>query len=69
MKEATRFLWPYLRRYRRAYLLGFGSLAMKDVLGVTIPLMIRWAIDGLTAGSSITTLLKWGGAIIAASAC
>jgi ATP-binding cassette subfamily B protein len=69
MKQAARFLWPYLGRYRSAYMLGFGSLAMKDLLGVAIPLMIRSAIDGLTAGSSLTTLMLWAGAIMATSAC
>ena len=65
MKEAARFLWHYLKRYRSPYAPGFGARIMKDALGAALPLLIRYAIDGLTAGSALTILLLWAGAIVA----
>ena len=62
------FLWPYLRRNRRGFVLGFGALAMKDVLGAALPLVIRSAIDGLTSHAALETLFLWAGLLIGLSA-
>src|SRR5579864_7319448 len=48
MKSTIQFLWPYLVRYRRAYGLGFGALAAKDIFGAAIPLAMRAAVDSLS---------------------
>lgn len=61
-------IWPYLWRYRRAGLLGFGALTMKVLLHATLPLLIRGAIDSLTSDVSIRTVVWFGGALIAVSA-
>ena len=57
MKRSFQFLWPYLRRYRRGFALGFGSLAVKDVLGAGLPLTIRGGIDALTGGRGLRVVL------------
>ena len=65
---AVAFLWPYLRRYRRGFVFGFGALAMKDLLGAALPLVIRSAIDGLTARAALETLFLWSGLLVGLSA-
>jgi ATP-binding cassette, subfamily B, multidrug efflux pump len=53
MRDTVRFLRPYLWRYRRGFALGMGSLAVKDLLGAGLPLVMRAAIDSLTAGRAM----------------
>lgn len=60
--------WPYLRRYQRGLALGFGALIMKDALGVSIPLMIKLAIDSVTAGEPLSRLFLFCAAMLAISA-
>ncbi len=60
--------WPYLRRYQRGLALGFGALIMKDALGVSIPLMIKLAIDSVTAGEPLARLFLFCAAMLAISA-
>lgn len=60
--------WPYLRRYQRGLALGFGALIMKDALGVCIPLMIKLAIDSVTAGQPLSRLFLFCAAMLAISA-
>src|SRR5882762_770956 len=59
MLESFRTLWPYMRRYRRSLVLGMGSLVLKDVFGASIPLVIRSAIDSLTAGRPFSVILRF----------
>ncbi len=59
MLESFRTLWPYMRRYRRSLVLGMGSLVLKDVFGASIPLVIRSAIDSLTAGRPWIVVLRF----------
>jgi ATP-binding cassette, subfamily B, multidrug efflux pump len=48
MLRRLRPLLPYLRRYRKRYVLGFLTLAISQLVGVTIPLIIKAGIDGLS---------------------
>ena len=48
-----------MRRYRRSLVLGMGSLVLKDVFGASIPLVIRSAIDSLTAGRPWIVVLRF----------
>ncbi|MBL8240498.1 MAG: ABC transporter ATP-binding protein [Bryobacterales bacterium] len=50
MRDSIQFLWPYLRRHWRALALGFGALILKDLLGVSVPLVVRRGVDALEAG-------------------
>ncbi len=65
---AFAFLWPYLHRNRGGFVLGFGALAMKDLLGAALPLVIRAGIDGLTAHAALETLFLWAGLLVGLSA-
>jgi ATP-binding cassette subfamily B protein len=67
MKGAVQFLWPHLRRYRRAYAVGFGALAAKDILGAAIPLAMRAAVDSLTAERSLRLLFEFCGLLVGLS--
>jgi ATP-binding cassette subfamily B protein len=40
---------PYLRRHQGKFALGMAALLLKDVTAVILPLLIRGAIDALTA--------------------
>jgi len=50
MLKTLRPLWPYLWRYRSAFLLGLSALALKDLAAVAAPLIIRGAVDRFTQG-------------------
>ncbi|HML15866.1 MAG TPA: ABC transporter transmembrane domain-containing protein, partial [Bryobacteraceae bacterium] len=67
MKRSFRFLLPYLRRYRTGFALGFASLAIKDLLGAALPLVMRSAIDALTGGSALRIVLEFCALIVAIS--
>ena len=58
------FLLPYLRRHRLQFAAGIGALIVKDAAGVVLPLMIRGAIDSLTAGLLMSRILWFAGAMI-----
>src|SRR6266852_207268 len=59
MHESFRTLWPYMRRRSRSLVLGMGSLVLKDVAAAAVPLMIRSAIDALTARRPFTVVLRF----------
>jgi ATP-binding cassette subfamily B protein len=60
--------WPYLRRYKRGLTLGFGALIMKDAVGVSIPLVIKFAIDAVTDGEPLSRLFWLCAALLALTA-
>jgi len=57
MLESFRTLWPYMRRYQRGLALGMGALIIKDLAHVAVPLVIRSAIDALTAHRPLPGIL------------
>ncbi len=57
MGKQLRTLAPYLFRYRRQLVLGMAALVLKDATAALAPLVIRRAIDTLTAG--LTLRLVW----------
>ncbi len=67
MRSGIQFLWPHLRHYRRAYALGFGALAAKDILGAALPLTLRAAVDALTADRSLRLLFEFCGLLVGIS--
>ena len=67
MRKLFQTAWPYVWRHRRGFLLGIGSLVVKDVLGAALPLVIRGGIDSLTAGFRIGKVFQFAGALIALS--
>lgn len=67
MKESFTFLWPYLMRYRRGFILGFGALALKDMLGAALPLAMRAGIDALANGRALRIIFGFAALVIAGS--
>ncbi len=59
VRESIRFAWPYLWRYRRGFALGLGALAVKDLLYVAQPLVVRDATNALTGGFALRLLLEF----------
>lgn len=43
-------LRPYLARYKKQYVLGFIALVITQAVGVTVPLVIKLAVDGMAQG-------------------
>ena len=68
MRESFQALWPYMRRYRRGLTLGIISLVLKDLAHASIPLVIGFAIDALTARRSFPVILRFSLLLIALSA-
>ncbi|HEX8986088.1 MAG TPA: ABC transporter ATP-binding protein [Bryobacteraceae bacterium] len=67
MKDSARRLWPYMRRYKRGFLLGFGALVLKDLAAAGQPLLIKTAIDSLSSGFSLSLLWKLCAALVVLS--
>ena len=67
MRDAIRFLRPYLGRHRRQLLLGLGALVLNALFGATLPLVIRRGIDSITVGEPWpVTALAAGGLLLLA---
>ena len=65
MLRRLRPLQPYLARYKKRYIIGFFALLATQAVGVTVPLMIKAGIDGLTRSVSPDTLLFYAGLLLA----
>jgi ATP-binding cassette subfamily B protein len=52
-------LWPYLKRYRRSYGLGFAALVGNNAVWVTMPLVIKAAVDSLSQAPDRATILRF----------
>src|SRR5438552_1113075 len=61
MLGRLRPLQPYLARYRKRYLAGFAALIVTQVVGVTVPLIIKSGIDALASIDSHGHLLTSAG--------
>jgi ATP-binding cassette subfamily B protein len=57
-------LKPCLGRYKRRYVLGFGALFISQAVGVTVPLIIKAGIDGLTRAAASRRLLLYAGLLL-----
>jgi len=57
-------LKPYLTRYQNRYVLGFGALLISQAIGVTVPLIIKAGIDGLTRDATSQRLLYYAGLLL-----
>jgi ATP-binding cassette subfamily B protein len=68
VRQSARFLWPYISKYRRRLILGFGALAAKAMFAVSQPLAMRASIDALTAGRGATVALAFAGLLVALAA-
>ncbi|TAM84577.1 MAG: ABC transporter ATP-binding protein [Acidobacteria bacterium] len=50
MRNPLRPLFPYLAKYKKSYVIGFTALILTQVVGVTVPLVIKYTFDALTSG-------------------
>ena len=57
-------LLPYLGRYKRQYVIGFLTLAISQLVGVIVPLVIKAGIDGLARSAPARTLLFYAGLML-----
>lgn len=62
-------LFPYLRPHRRRYWLGLASLIGEVCFWVTVPQIIRVAVDDLAQGASSQKLLQYAALLIGAAIC
>jgi ATP-binding cassette subfamily B multidrug efflux pump len=60
----VRRLFPYIRRYRREYLLGFASLMLCSTMFAVSPLVLQFAIDDLYAGVTRSKLAFYAGVLL-----
>ncbi len=67
MIAALKTVWPYMRRYRLALVLGLIALVLKDLAGAVIPLILRKGVDTVTHGEPLTMLWWVCGAILGAA--
>lgn len=57
-------LQPYLARYKKRYLIGFIALLITQAVGVTLPLIMKAAIDSLSLGFTRHKLLLYAGLLL-----
>jgi ATP-binding cassette subfamily B protein len=60
----VRRLFPYIRRYRREYTLGFASLALCSTMFAVAPRVLQFAIDDLATGVTRAKLALYGGILL-----
>jgi len=57
-------LFPYLACYKKQYVVGFLTLAISQLVGVIVPLIIKAGIDGLSRSAPARTLLFYAGLML-----
>ncbi len=67
MWKSLSTLWPYLGKYRGGLALGMGSLLLKDVLAVSLPIVIKYGVDSLTHGFQLRVVLELAALLIGLS--
>ena len=55
---------PYLAKYKKRYVIGFSALIITQVVGVTIPLVIKDTFDALMRGVTSQKLLFFAGLLL-----
>jgi ATP-binding cassette subfamily B protein len=68
MLRPFRPLRPYLARYKARFGAGFLCLAVSQLVGVLVPLIIKWGIDDLMQGGTARKLLGVAGLLLAVGA-
>ena len=64
MLEPLRSLRPYLLRYKKRYLVGFATLLVTQLLGVSLPLVIRAGVDSLFEAFNRDRLILYTGMLL-----
>jgi ATP-binding cassette, subfamily B, multidrug efflux pump len=61
----SRRFWSYVRRYRRAYLIGYAASVASIGVAQLSPWVLKFAIDGIRRGVLPTRLAMYAGALVA----
>ena len=64
MLEPLRSLRPYLLRYKKRYLVGFATLLVTQLLGVSLPMVIRAGVDSLAEAFNRDRLFLYTGMLL-----
>ena len=64
----SRRFWEYIRRHRRAYLLGYAAVLASIMMTQLSPWALKLAIDGIRGGASSGRLLVYAGALVVIAA-
>ena len=64
----ARRLFPYIRRYRREYTLGFLALVICSTMFAVSPRVLQYAVDDLYTGVTRTKLATYAGLLLLISA-
>jgi ATP-binding cassette, subfamily B, multidrug efflux pump len=64
MTSAVRRLLPYLARYRRSFLVGFGCVLVTTSIQLLSPWILKYAIDDLHSGVTREKLLFYAGLML-----
>ena len=64
MLETLHSLRPYLLRYKKRYLVGFATLLVTQLLGVSLPLVIRAGVDSLSEAFNRDRLFLYTGLLL-----
>ncbi|HEX4807563.1 MAG TPA: ABC transporter ATP-binding protein [Bryobacteraceae bacterium] len=67
MLKSLSTLWPYLGRHRTTLALGMGALVLKDVLAVSVPLILKSGVDSLTNGFQLRIVVQMAALLTALS--
>jgi len=65
-KTTIDIAWPYLKRYKRGLVVGFGCLVGKVLFATINPLIMRDGFDALLAGAGLDKLWKFGALLVIA---
>src|SRR5262245_40082210 len=69
MRETLGAASPYLRRYWRGLAIGAGGPLLMDLVAVSIPLLIKHAIDEITRQAALTTIVEIAALTLLAATC
>ena len=62
--SAFRRLFGYVRRYRRAFVLGLACTVVTQAITLAAPKVLQFAVDDLTRGVTRTKLLQYGALLL-----
>jgi ATP-binding cassette, subfamily B, multidrug efflux pump len=65
MLKNLRPLLPYLRKYRATYWVGAVCVLCNNCVWILFPLVIRWAVNDLNRGVTVSKLLTYSGYLLA----
>ncbi|MCB0284535.1 MAG: ABC transporter ATP-binding protein [Calditrichaeota bacterium] len=59
-----RYLWPYMLRYRKRLIFGFGFITLANLTGIVPPIYVKNTIDYFKEDIQLEKLLEFAGLIV-----